>query len=129
MSVQLNHHIVWARDQRSTAGFFAEFLGLPAPAEHPPFTTVELDNAIQFDFLSTDGPVSSQHYAFLVTEAEFDEIYARIKENGIAFWAGPGHHGPQRINTRDGGRGIYFDDPNGHALEVITRPYGSGSPD
>jgi catechol 2,3-dioxygenase-like lactoylglutathione lyase family enzyme len=128
MGVKLNHHIVWSRDQRSTARFFADMLGLPAPTEHPPFTTVRLANEILLDFLSTDGEVSSQHYAFLVTEPEFDEIYARIIQNDLRFWAGPGHHAPNRINTRDGGRGVYFDDPNGHALEVITRPYGSGSP-
>ena len=128
MSVELNHHIVWSRDQRSTARFFAEILGLPAPTEHPPFTTVRLANEVLLDFLSTDDEVASQHYAFLVTEPEFDEIYARITQNGLQFWAGPGHHAPNRINTRDGGRGVYLDDPNGHALEVITRPYGSGSP-
>ncbi len=129
MSIQLNHHIVWARDQRSSATFLAELLGLPAPTEHPPFTTVGLANDILLDFLSTDGDVSAQHYAFLVTEPEFDDIYARIEEKGLQIWAGPGHHGPNRINTRDGGRGLYLDDPDGHALEVITRPYGSGSTD
>ncbi|MDQ3274002.1 MAG: VOC family protein, partial [Actinomycetota bacterium] len=68
----------------------------------------------------------SQHYAFLVSDRKFDEIFGRIRERKLSYWADPYHREPDEINTRDGGRGLYFDDPDGHNLEILTRPYGSG---
>jgi catechol 2,3-dioxygenase-like lactoylglutathione lyase family enzyme len=124
MAVQLNHLIVWSRDQAASAAFLAEILGLPDPVASPPFTAVQVTNNVQLDYLNAGRDVSPQHYAFLVSEAEFDEIFGRIRDRGVPYWAGPGHSGPGRFNTRDGGRGVYFDDPDGHALEIITRPYG-----
>ncbi len=124
MAVQLNHLIVWSRDQIASATFLADILGLPDPVSIPPFTQVRLTNDVLLDYLSGQRDVLPQHYAFLVSESEFDEIFTRISERGLDYWAGPGHSGPGRINTRDGGRGVYFDDPDGHALEIITRPYG-----
>jgi catechol 2,3-dioxygenase-like lactoylglutathione lyase family enzyme len=125
MAVQLNHTIVAARDRHVSAAFLAEILGLPAPKSWGPFVMVEVDNDITLDFMDADE-VTSQHYAFLVSETEFDEIFGRIRERGLPYWADPFHQRPGEINTNDGGRGVYWEDPNGHNLEIITRPYGSG---
>jgi catechol 2,3-dioxygenase-like lactoylglutathione lyase family enzyme len=125
MAVQLNHTIVAARDRHASAAFLAEILGLPAPKSWGPFVMVEVDNDITLDYLEADE-VTSQHYAFLVNETEFDEIFGRIRERGLPYWADPFHQRPGEINTNDGGRGVYWEDPNGHNLEIITRPYGSG---
>lgn len=126
MTVRFNHTIVHARDSQASAAFLAEILGLPAPARFGPFLVVELDNGVSLDFLDTDAKITSQHYAFLISEAEFDRIFGRIRERGVPFWADPGKTRPGEINHGDGGRGVYFEDPNGHFLEVLTRPYGSG---
>ena len=124
MSVQLNHTIVHARDKRRSAVFLAELLGLPSPVPYGPFLVVEAANGISLDFADDDGPIHPQHYAFLVTEEEFDQIFERIRAAGLEYWADPFHHRPGRINTNDGGRGLYWSDPDGHSLEIITRPYG-----
>jgi extradiol dioxygenase family protein len=84
---------------------------------------VELSNEVSLDFID-DPEIHQRHYAFLVTEAEFDEIFGRIRERGLDFWADPFDRQPGEINTNDGGRGVYWYDPNGHKLEIITRPYG-----
>jgi catechol 2,3-dioxygenase-like lactoylglutathione lyase family enzyme len=126
MSVKLNHTIVWARDRKNSATFVADILGLPAPKPFASFLTVEADNEVTLDFADTDGEISPQHYAFLVSEREFDEIFGRIQQRGLSYWADPGQRRAGEINTRDGGRGVYFEDPDGHLLEILTRPYGSG---
>jgi catechol 2,3-dioxygenase-like lactoylglutathione lyase family enzyme len=126
MTVQLNHTIVAARDKRAAADFLVEVLGLEQPTEFGPFLTVETANEVALDYMDTDREIVPQHYAFLVSEKEFDEIFGRIRAKDLPYWADPHHDSPGTINTRDGGRGVYFDDPNGHALEIITRPYGSG---
>jgi catechol 2,3-dioxygenase-like lactoylglutathione lyase family enzyme len=126
MAVQLNHTIVAARDSQASAQFLAEILGLPAPERFGPFVMVQPTNDVTLDFMATDTDIHTQHYAFLVSENEFDEIFGRIQSRGLDYWADPYHREPGVINTRDGGRGIYFDDPNGHNLEILTRPYGSG---
>ncbi|PSL04628.1 glyoxalase/bleomycin resistance protein/dioxygenase superfamily protein [Haloactinopolyspora alba] len=126
MSIELNHTIVAAHDKKVSAEFFAAILGLRVGAPYGPFLPVETSNSVTLDFVDTDAEITSQHYAFLVSEAEFDAIFARIEEAGITHYADPGHREPGRINHNDGGRGTYFDDPNGHNLEIITRPYGSG---
>jgi catechol 2,3-dioxygenase-like lactoylglutathione lyase family enzyme len=127
MAVQLNHTIVHASDKEASASFLADVLGLPSPTPFGPFMTVETANDVTLDFLNTDDEIISQHYAFLVSEDEFDQIFGRIQDRGLAYWADPRHRLPGQINTNDGGRGVYFDDPDGHNLEIITRPYGSGS--
>ncbi|HEX3334883.1 MAG TPA: VOC family protein [Jatrophihabitans sp.] len=128
MPVQLNHTIVHAHDKQEAAAFFCEILGLPEPAAFGPFLTVECANGVTLDVADDHADViAPQHYAFLVTETEFDEIFGRIKERGLIYWADPGHRRAGDINTNDGGRGLYWSDPNGHNLEIITRPYGSGS--
>ena len=128
MAVHLNHTIVNVPDKRESATFVAEILGLPAPTSFGPFLVVQVDNDVSLDFADDHGPARPQHYAFLVSEPEFDEIFGRIKDRGLAFWADPGRRRPDEINTNDGGRGVYWEEPGGgHFLEIITRPYGSGS--
>jgi catechol 2,3-dioxygenase-like lactoylglutathione lyase family enzyme len=126
MSVQLNHHIVRVRDKEEAARFFAEILGLPPATRYGPFLVLRTANDVSLDFADDHGEPVPAHYAFLVSEAEFDEIFARITERGLDYWADPSHRRPNAINTNDGGRGVYWDDPNGNSLEIITRPYGSG---
>ena len=127
MSVQLNHTIVRSRDPQVSAQFLAEVLGLPAPTRFGPFHVVELANGVSLDFMATDKEPGWEHYAFLIGEAEFDEIFGRIRSRDLAHWADPGQKRANEINHNDGGRGVYFEDPDGHLLEIITRPYGSGS--
>ena len=126
MAVQLNHTIVASRDSEASANFLAEILGLPAPVPFGPFMGVELSNGVTLDFIDTDDEIVSQHYAFLISESEFDEIFGRIQQRGLEYWADPAASRPGQINHHDGGRGVYFPDPDGHFLEIITRPYGSG---
>jgi hypothetical protein len=76
--------------------------------------------------MDSEDETRTQHYAFLVSEAEFDQILARIRERDLAYWSDPGRAKLREINRHDGGRGLYFEDPSGHLLEVIARPYGSG---
>ena len=127
MTVLLNHTIVWCRDQQRSAQFFVEIFGRPEPVRFGPFLVVEVDNGVSLDYHETDDEIASQHYAFLVSEDEFDAGFGRIQERGLPFWADPHQDRPNEINRNDGGRGVYFEDPNGHLLELITRPYGSGS--
>jgi catechol 2,3-dioxygenase-like lactoylglutathione lyase family enzyme len=127
MPVQLNHTIVPARDPLASAQFLSEILGLGPPVPFGPFQGVQVDNGVTLDFMRVTGEVAWQHHAFLVSEAEFDQIFARIRERDLTYWADPGHTRPGQINHNDGGRGVYWNDPDGHRLEIITRPYGSGS--
>ena len=126
MAVQLNHTIVRVRDKRESAEFLAEMLGLDGPTPYGPFLVVQVANEVSLDFADDHGPVSPQHYAFLVSESEFDDIFGRIRERGLPYWADPSRRRPGEFNTNDGGRGVYWEDPSGHFLEIITRPYGSG---
>ncbi|HEY5727672.1 MAG TPA: VOC family protein [Acidimicrobiia bacterium] len=125
MAVDLNHTIVASRDQAETAAFIAGVLGLPEPVRYGPFLVVQTANGVSLDVVDR-ADVVSQHYAFLVSESEFDEIWGRIRERGVEFYADPSRKRPGEINTNDGGRGLYFEEPSGHLLEIITRPYGSG---
>jgi extradiol dioxygenase family protein len=122
--VQLNHTIVHARDKRRSADLLAQLLGLAQPTEYGPFLVVRVANDVSLDFVDDDSTIHPQHYAFLVTEDEFDQIFDRITARGVTYWADPFHRQPGRINTNDGGRGLYWSDPDGHNLEIITRPYG-----
>lgn len=129
MPAQLNHTIVAARDKKAAADFLATVLGLEVGRPLGPFIPVETSNGVTLDFMDSQAEVIvSQHYAFLVSEEEFDAIFDRIQEAGIMYFGAPCRQEPGQINHRDGGRGAYFYDPNGHALEIITRPYGSGGP-
>ncbi len=124
MTARLNHTIVHATDKRRSATFLTELLGLGEPVAYGPFLVVELGNDVSLDFADDHGEVRPQHYAFLVSETEFDEIFGRIRARGLPYWADPGKRRPGEINTNDGGRGVYWEDPDGHFLEIITVPYG-----
>ena len=127
MAIQLNHTIVHAKDARASATFLTELLGLAEPRPFGPFWTASLDNGVTLDYLDTDQSFIVEHYAFLVSEREFDAIFGRIQQRKLEYWADPRHSRPGEINHNDGGRGVYWNDPNGHYLEIITRPYGSGA--
>jgi catechol 2,3-dioxygenase-like lactoylglutathione lyase family enzyme len=129
MTVLLNHTIVWSRDKKVSAQYLTDTLGLPEAKPWGPFMVVEMGNGVSLDYHDLDvreGEIASQHYAFLVSEAEFGEIFSRIEQGGQDYWADPGLGRQGEINRRDGGRGVYFKDPDGHLLEILTRPYGSG---
>jgi catechol 2,3-dioxygenase-like lactoylglutathione lyase family enzyme len=124
MTVQLNHTIVWCSDNQRSSQFLAEVLNRPAARPFANFMVVELDNGVSIDFMAKDGPVAMQHYAFLVDDATFDHGFAKVQELGLTFWADPARSKPGEINRHDGGRGFYFEDPDGHFLELLTTPYG-----
>lgn len=125
MTVQLNHTIIAARDKKESAAFLSEILGLAAPFPFGPFMAVAVDT-LTLDFVDAgEGGIESRHFAFLVSEDDFDEIFGRLRARGIPYWADPFARRPGEINTHDGGRGCYFPDPDGHWLEILTRPYGS----
>ncbi|MEV0896038.1 VOC family protein [Actinoplanes sp. NPDC049802] len=124
MSVRLNHTFVHSSDVRRSARYFADVLGLDGVDESGYFLAVRLSNEVLLEFVETPAPITAQHYAFLVSDAEFDEIHGRIVAAGQPFWAYPMHQGPGRLNDWAGGRGCYFDDPDGHALEIMTRTTG-----
>jgi len=126
MTISFNHTIVFSRDRSVSATFFTTLFGLPDAVAAGPFLAVGLDNGVTLDFATSPVEVLPQHYAFLVSEADFDAIYGRIRANGMDHWADPRKARPDEINRNDGGRGVYFHDPDGHNLEIITRPYGSG---
>jgi catechol 2,3-dioxygenase-like lactoylglutathione lyase family enzyme len=125
MAVELNHTIVNTHDKRAGARFVTDVLGLPEPGSFGPFAVVELQNGVSLDFMDVEGEITAQHYAFLISEEEFDAVSARLRERGMPTWADPGRRTPG-FNTNDGGRGLYFESPEGHLLEVLTVPYGGG---
>src|ERR671933_22448 len=124
MAIKLNHTIVNVRDKQASANFFVEIFGLPKPKPFGPFLSVDVANEVTLDFCDSDYQPEAQHYAFLVSETEFDAIFARIKARGLDYWADPRKSEKGKINHHDGGRGVYFEEPSGHFLEIITRPYG-----
>ena len=124
MSARLDHTIVPATNKRASAAFLASILGTTVDPEWGPFVPVTIDNDVTLDFV--DAPqVQEHHYAFLVSELDFDAMLARVEEVGTAFYADPGRRRKGEINNNDGGRGVYFDDPDHHLMELITRPYGA----
>ena len=126
MAIKLNHTIVHSKDPQAAAEFFAHLFGLPKPKPFGPFLDVELGNEVTLAFLDAeDMDVQMQHYAFLVSEEEFDEIFGRVRKQKLKYWADPGMKQEGEINKHYGGRGVYFQDPSGHLLEIITRPYGA----
>ena len=124
---ELNHLIVWSKDKHASAKFLGDMLGVPVGAEWGPFIPVKTSNGVTIDFVDGEKEVRMQHYAFLVDDQEFDASFARIKNAGVAFFADHDKSGPGEINHHWGGRGVYFEDPNGHLLELITKPYGNAS--
>lgn len=128
MAITFNHTIVAARDREESANYFTDTFGLAPAKVFGPFLAVTLNDGVSLDFVqvSDDQEIHPQHYAFLVSETEFDAIYGRLRQRGQRHWADPHGAHPEEVNHHDGGRGVYFQDPAGHYLEIITRPYGSG---
>lgn len=126
MPIAFNHTIVAAKDKHESAAFLTELFGLPdaEPAGH--FLAVELEHGVSLDFADSGDDIRPQHYAFLVSEADFDTIYGKIRDRRMPHWADPRARRSGQINHNYGGRGVYFRDRAGHFLEIITRPYGSG---
>ena len=124
MAAALKHTIEHARDARASAEFYAEVFGFAPAKPFGPFLDLETANGVTLAVLGTDEKFEPQHYAFLVADAEFDAIFARVKARGLEYWADPGKKQRGAINSHFGGRGVYFEDPGGHLLEIITRPYG-----
>jgi catechol 2,3-dioxygenase-like lactoylglutathione lyase family enzyme len=125
MAIQLNHTIVHSRDKRASAEFLGHILGLKVGPPYGPFLPVETANGVTLDYMSTtEENIPPQHYAFLVSESEFDEIFGRLKDAGITYYSDPVLSHPHEINRNDGGRGVYFLAPDGHVMEAITVPYG-----
>ncbi|MEV6171609.1 VOC family protein [Streptomyces sp. NPDC051954] len=123
-TVQLNHTAIYASDRHLSAEFIAAILGLKVGAPFGPFLPVDLGNGVTLDYYEKrDEPIQSQHYAFLVPDAQFDAMIARLEAVGVTHYADPSHTEPGQINRLFGGRGAYFKDPDGHNMEIITRPY------
>jgi catechol 2,3-dioxygenase-like lactoylglutathione lyase family enzyme len=127
VAVVLNHAIIFAEDKQTSASFFTSLFGLPDPVAWGPFLVVELGQGGLVQFAEASFAIQAQHYAFLVTEEEFDGLYQRILAAGLEHWADPQGAQPGIFNRNHGGRGVYFRDPAGHGLEALTRPYGSGA--
>ena len=125
MAVEFNHTLVWCQDKQHSARFLTDILGLPAPEPFGHFLVVKLTNGVSLDFCESDDTIAPQHYAFLIGDDDFDQAFGRIRERGLEFWADPRRQQPGEINHLYGGRGVYFKDPDGHFLEMTTRPYGS----
>jgi catechol 2,3-dioxygenase-like lactoylglutathione lyase family enzyme len=125
VAAQFNHTIIWANDSAASAAFLADMLSLPPPRKWGPFQIVALENGVNLDFMDKEGEIPTRHFAFLVGDAEFDDILGRIRQQNLSYLADPARSKQGEINQHDGGRGVYFQDPNGHLLEIITRPYGS----
>lgn len=120
MRVELNHTIVYATDREASAEFLAGILGLEVDPVSGPFVPIRLGNGVTLDYLQAEQ-VTSQHYAFLVGDPEFDAAMARIEADGITYWADPFHRVPGEVNHLNAGRGCYFEDPDGHNMELLTR--------
>ena len=126
MNVQLNHTIVWCRDKQKSSAFLVDLLGLEKPVPFGAMLVVALGNQVSLDFYESEDKIAQQHYAFLMPDDEFDRVFARIEQRGIRYWADPGKQRPMELYAHNGGRGLYFDDPDGHLLEVMTRVYDLG---
>ena len=122
---ELNHTIVWCSDKQRSAAFLTDILGLPPARPFLHFLVVDLKNEVSLDYYQKEGAVSPQHYAFLVSDEEFDAGFAKLTDRGLTYWADPARTRPGEINHHFDGRGVYFADPDGHLLELITRPYGT----
>ncbi len=123
VNVQLNHTIVWCRDKRASAAFITQLLGLPAATPFGHMLVVKLGNGVSLDYFDSEGKIAMQHYAFLMDEDTFDDVFARVRERGLPYWADPGKQRAGETYVHNGGRGVYFDDPDGHLLEIMTQPY------
>lgn len=128
MTIFLDHTIVPAKDKVASAKFFAEIFGLNVKPVQGYFAQVQVNDSLTFDFDEEPEP-RSHHYAFHISDAEFDAILDRVKAKGLRYGSGPFNHADGQIYTRRGGRGFYFKDPNGHLLEVMTVRETGSNPD
>jgi catechol 2,3-dioxygenase-like lactoylglutathione lyase family enzyme len=122
MAVLLDHHIVFATDAAASAAFLADILGLPEPKRVYHFVVVQTDNDVSLDFADSAGPIAPQHYAFRLSGEEWDAGFARVLARGLPYWADPSRHRAGEVDRRGGGRRVYFEDPDGHFLEIFTQP-------
>jgi len=122
MTIRLDHTIVPSKDKKASARFFAEILGLTVEPGGGYFAQVRVNDSLTFDFADEDGAFPGLHYAFHLSDGEFDGVLARVKARGLSFGSEPDAPANGRLNRRRGGRGFYFEDPNGHLLEVMTVP-------
>lgn len=122
MTIRLDHTIVPAKDKKASARFFAEIFGLTVSPRPGYFAQVRVNESLTLDFSDDvdSGTRESHHYAFHVSDVEFEAIFGRVKARGIPYGSEPDEPTNGRINTRRGGRGFYFEDPFGHLLEVMT---------
>lgn len=121
MAITLNHTIVPARDKEHSARFFARIFGLEYEGLRGHFAPVQVNDTLALDFDNAAEPIPRHHYAFHVTDEEFDQIHERVKAEGLRYGSEPGAQDNMQLNSRRGGRGFYFRDPNGHSLELLTR--------
>lgn len=120
MAITLNHTIVPARDKEASARFFAQIFGLTYDGPMSHFAPVRVNGELTLDFDNADS-FERHHYAFHVSDEDFDAIFKRVQEAGIAWGSDPWSMENRELNSRKGGRGVYFCDPNGHVLELLTR--------
>ncbi len=120
MSINFNHTIVHATDKKESATFLAEILGLAPPEPFVHFLVVSFQNGVSLDFIETGDRFDKQHYAFHVSEKEFDKIFERIKGRRLTYWADPGRVKKNETYKHRNGRGVYFEDPSGHLYEILT---------
>ncbi|MFG2548450.1 VOC family protein [Streptomyces sp. NPDC048581] len=123
MTATFNHTIIAAKDRNESARFFQELLEIPDAPSWGPFTNIQLADGVLLQFAEPPVEIQMQHYAFLLDDELFDRAYSRLCERGIVHWADPQMSRPGEINHGHGGRGVYFKDPAGHAIELITQPY------
>ena len=123
MSATFNHTIIASKDRAASAAFYRDLLEAADAPSWGFFTNLRLDGGVLLQFAEPPVEIQMQHYAFLVDDDLFDRAYALLCERGIVHWADPQMTRAGETNTEHGGRGVYFKDPAGHALELITRPY------
>jgi catechol 2,3-dioxygenase-like lactoylglutathione lyase family enzyme len=123
MTVTFNHTIIAAKNRAESAQFFRDLLELPAAPSWGVFTNIQLSDGVLLQFAEPPVDIQMQHYAFLLDDDLFDRAYRRLQNRNIEHWADPQMRRPGETNTEHGGRGVYFKDPAGHAIELITRPY------
>jgi catechol 2,3-dioxygenase-like lactoylglutathione lyase family enzyme len=123
MAASFNHTIIAATDRAASARFYRELLEVPDAPSWGLFTNIQLDHGVLLQFAEPPVEIQMQHYAFLIDDDHFDRAYALLQDRGVVHWADPQMRRPGEINNEHGGRGVYFKDPAGHALELITRPY------
>jgi catechol 2,3-dioxygenase-like lactoylglutathione lyase family enzyme len=122
MAIHLDHTIIPAKDKAAAAEFFADIFGLAVKPGQGHFAQVQVNDSLTLDFADEPKPFRSEHYAFHVSDEEFEAIFRRVKARGLPHGSGPSSRTDGRLYTRRGGRGFYFDDPDGHVLEVMTVP-------